>query len=564
MAQHSSSRANGGRSASRDSTGQTQAQQAGSRVTAAGRSVIGHSNCTSPVSDGIGMTAGNQRGHSAGVGPGRPPHDGHAYRGQVAARGPSAAPKIDTGTLLRALQAEGGTNGSTAGDPVAPGRHRKATANPQAASVPPWAHPHPLPGNRTAVGTHGPPTPRRGDDGSRMQQLLHSFVGGTATHGVLVQQQQHQEAPSSAEGIFQHRDVSTGQDPRRVPKDQDQQDGIGVRAGFGPSEIPGVGLRENSAMRKAAPVADAWSMPWPSDARCHADRSQEAQYLGSSTIPQAVSDGRRRFSLSKDGTIATSTSIAREQNAQFRSYMEDSAVVIDPFPAGDGPGEQWAFYAVYDGHGGSQAVDYCEHKLHDVVLSELRSGRRSSEREALSHAFHRVDEQLKNVKVCPWRCGCTATVVLAHKTPTSLRLHVANVGDSRGVVIDSFGGDWRVSRDHRPCDISEVRRIESEGGFVSRGRVAGQLGVSRSLGDHSLKSSGVTWRPNINVRDATNDMALILASDGLWDVMSDADARQTVQRASGDGCAAKASQLLLDDALRRGSTDNITVLIVWF
>ena len=80
--------------------------------------------------------------------------------------------------------------------------------------------------------------------------------------------------------------------------------------------------------------------------------------------------------------------------------------------------------------------------------------------------------------------------------------------------------EWRLSVDHRPNDPSEIRRIEGEGGFVTRGRVAGQLGVSRALGDHALKASGVSWRPYTCARDSTQDIVLIIASDGLWDAMS--------------------------------------------
>jgi len=251
--------------------------------------------------------------------------------------------------------------------------------------------------------------------------------------------------------------------------------------------------------------------------------------------------------------------------------MEDVAVVVDPYQVLDKAeeGDLWGFFGVYDGHGGRQAADYCEAKLHEVVLGELRATRQGGAlltdenvAQSIARAFHRVDDQLRLVGA--WRCGCTATVALVHKTPGEIRLHVANVGDSRGVSVDSSHGDWRVSRDHRPTDIDEVRRIEAEGGFVTRGRVAGQLSVSRALGDHALKSSGVTWRPHICTRDATHDVALILASDGLWDVLSDSDARHTVEHCLADNHPERAAFMLVDDAQKRGSTDNITAMVTYF
>jgi len=270
------------------------------------------------------------------------------------------------------------------------------------------------------------------------------------------------------------------------------------------------------------------------------------------------------------GRAAHNTFVARNANSGFRAYMEDSAVVVDPYAAGERGVEQWGFFAVYDGHGGRQAVDYCEAKLHDVVLDELRSSKPwpgaslsdEAVADALTRSFQRVDDQLRLVGA--WRCGCTATVALLRRTPAALRLHLANVGDSRGVIVDASHAECRVSQDHRPTDLSEVRRIEAEGGFVSRGRVAGMLGVSRALGDHALKSSGVAWRPHVCARDATHDAALVIASDGLWDTVSDADARLVIERCMLRKTPEQAAQALVEEAMQRGSMDNITCLVTYF
>jgi serine/threonine protein phosphatase PrpC len=256
--------------------------------------------------------------------------------------------------------------------------------------------------------------------------------------------------------------------------------------------------------------------------------------------------------------------------------MEDSAVTVDPFQVDVADSERWGFFAVYDGHGGRQAADYAEAKLHEIVLNELRSARPSDSQsssvgigrwsdeviaDAMTRSFQRVDDQLRLVGA--WRCGCTATVALVRRTQNAIRLHIANVGDSRAVIVDGIHGEFRVSRDHRPTDPNEVRRVESEGGFVSRARVAGQLGVSRALGDHALKTSGVSWRPYTGVRDATKDVALVIASDGLWDAMSDSDAREVIESCLADQMPDKAARQLVEDAQRRGSTDNITCLVVF-
>jgi serine/threonine protein phosphatase PrpC len=248
--------------------------------------------------------------------------------------------------------------------------------------------------------------------------------------------------------------------------------------------------------------------------------------------------------------------------------MEDAAVIIDPYGEGVlGDEESWGFFGVYDGHGGRLAADYCETNMHEVVLNELRSrlqpGKPLTDEQvaqALDIAFQSVDNQLQ--RGGSWHYGCTASVVLTRRMRGGeLRLHVANVGDSRCIAVNKHGGETRITRDHRPTDINEISRIEIEGGFVARGRVGGQLGVSRALGDHSLKSAGVTSKPYTCSRDAKQDAALVLASDGLWDALSDKDARVLVEQSL--ALPQKAAQLLVSAAQRRGSTDNIICVVVF-
>lgn len=65
-------------------------------------------------------------------------------------------------------------------------------------------------------------------------------------------------------------------------------------------------------------------------------------------------------------------------------------------------------------------------------------------------------------------------------------LHVANVGDCRAVLCRG-GNAVVLTTDHTPSVPSEAARVEAAGGFVSRGRVNGILGVSRSFGDIHCK-----------------------------------------------------------------------------
>jgi serine/threonine protein phosphatase PrpC len=141
-------------------------------------------------------------------------------------------------------------------------------------------------------------------------------------------------------------------------------------------------------------------------------------------------------------------------------------------------------------------------------------------------------------------------------------LITANVGDSR-VVLSHGGKVTRLSHDHRINDPLEVARIERSGGFLYRNRVLGVLALTRSLGDHVLKQF-VIAHPHVRQESidlSTKNSFLILACDGLFDVMKDQEAADLVQQFQGD--KADVACHLVEEALRRGTTDNVSAIVVW-
>ena len=115
-------------------------------------------------------------------------------------------------------------------------------------------------------------------------------------------------------------------------------------------------------------------------------------------------------------------------------------------------------------------------------------------------------------------------------------LVVASVGDSRCVVATSDGDDLSgisLTTDHDPSLPVEKARITAAGGYVVDGRVfldadGTQLGLamSRSLGDRRLKAAGVVSTPTLQTRDVKADAYVVLATDGIWQVLGvDAVAR---------------------------------------
>jgi len=140
-------------------------------------------------------------------------------------------------------------------------------------------------------------------------------------------------------------------------------------------------------------------------------------------------------------------------------------------------------------------------------------------------------------------------------------LYVANVGDSRAVLCcDGIAVD--MSHDHKPIRDDEKRRIEALGGrivFHGTWRVEGVLAVSRAFGDRRLKKY-VSAQPEIMTRRLMpSDRWLILASDGVWDAFSSQVACDIVNSAN---TSDEAANRLTMSAYKRGSTDNITSLVV--
>ncbi len=172
-------------------------------------------------------------------------------------------------------------------------------------------------------------------------------------------------------------------------------------------------------------------------------------------------------------------------------------------------------------------------------------------------------------------------------------LRVANVGDSRIVLVRRGGACERLTADHRPDVASERARVEKAGGVVYADPVSKHplaplrvflaperqkalgfptptpgLMLTRSLGDQVAKSAGCSCVPHVGkFRLAASHLGLVGASDGLWDVVDDARVASLLEAGLGGSPAAAAQQLVqlaLDEWAKRGQADNICVLCAVF
>jgi serine/threonine protein phosphatase PrpC len=184
------------------------------------------------------------------------------------------------------------------------------------------------------------------------------------------------------------------------------------------------------------------------------------------------------------------------------------------------------------------------------------------------NAFDRLNKILpKNIGT---NAGSTALILLRNENI----IYVANVGDSRAIVNN---GDKAVAItvDHKPDVEKEKLRIINDGGFVfydpmGTPRVNGTLAMSRAVGDFYLQPY-VSWVPDIfTVKLWKKNHFLVAASDGLWDVLSNQEVVDIVNKSLKENdistnpktIMSKVTHSLLKEARLRGSGDNTTILLL--
>jgi protein phosphatase 1L len=217
-----------------------------------------------------------------------------------------------------------------------------------------------------------------------------------------------------------------------------------------------------------------------------------------------------------------------------------------------------AFFAVYDGHGGRAVATIAKYNLYKMC--QLTHANTDDEiKAALRNGFLTMQQGLS--KALDFM-GSTATVTVIKNG----KIFVANAGDSRTVLCNN-GTAIPLSQDHKPSREDEKKRIEDLGGRVvlcDTWRVNGILAVSRALGDKHLHPY-VIAEPEITVRALDpQDEFLILACDGIWDVLDNQSAVNHVNDtlSQHDCNCTKAARSLAHEALTKKSTDNISAIVV--
>ncbi len=158
--------------------------------------------------------------------------------------------------------------------------------------------------------------------------------------------------------------------------------------------------------------------------------------------------------------------------------------------------------------------------------------------------------------------GSTATVALLVNDD----LYLGYVGDSAAMIVQgpTQAAAVRLCQevDTVEASHSEVTRIEAAGGVVIRGRVLGELALTRAFGDVKYKAY-VPAEPHIvhHKLEEGKDQFVVLATDGLWNVISADEVAKIVidHREEAEDSIARA---LYSAATSKNSRDNITIVVI--
>jgi protein phosphatase 1G len=178
------------------------------------------------------------------------------------------------------------------------------------------------------------------------------------------------------------------------------------------------------------------------------------------------------------------------------------------------------------------------------------------------------------------RTGCTACVMGVDETKK--KLYFANAGDSR-VVMCKKGVAYAQSEDHKPDMKSEKDRIYNAEGWISDGRVKGNLNLTRGFGDLEYKQNKnlkpeeqmITANPDIKEVNFEDDIEfVIIGCDGIWDCLKNQEACDFVSKRLKENPDIKVSKIveeMMDSIIAKDlysqsgiGCDNMTCIVIVF
>lgn len=253
------------------------------------------------------------------------------------------------------------------------------------------------------------------------------------------------------------------------------------------------------------------------------------------------------------------------QNKSFCDYMEDKVYICDKFSGSKNLG----LFTLCDGHGGDEVSSFVVDNLPKIIESEIRSigclKDISVIKSAFTNSFIKIDKLINNY-IWKVTSGSTCSTVFVMKFNNKVIIISANIGDSSILYVNANSKEIKeLSIDHKISNPNEVSRINSIGGKIENERLSGKLAITRSFGDDDCKKDGLSIDPYINSielnRETLLDSYIILASDGIWDVMMFNDILKYANEVKNfDDSSRILSEKIVKEAIIKGTSDNISVV----
>lgn len=242
-----------------------------------------------------------------------------------------------------------------------------------------------------------------------------------------------------------------------------------------------------------------------------------------------------------------------------------------------------ALFAVCDGHGGSTVSAKVAKEFGACLQAHLDGcdwEQKHARKTAIQRAFIEMDASIKQ-ECSADRCGstCTVAVIWSIDAGSTYKVILANSGDSRGLFYGVDADVLSETLDHKPDDPCEKKRIREAGGYVAAldppARLDGVLALSRGFGDFRFKADAsrapeaqkISPSPDVYEFEAKNGDTVILACDGIFDVLSSTEVAALVRYVivTNPSCESKqveAAATLAWAALQRDTQDNVTAVII--
>lgn len=254
----------------------------------------------------------------------------------------------------------------------------------------------------------------------------------------------------------------------------------------------------------------------------------------------------------------------------MRKSNEDRSTIFLNGDNHDNTKQPIDMFCVYDGHGGNHVSNILSNMFPKFfwdkrVIYPLKKPQVKKICEGVQKIL------IDNFSTKTKECGSTCLMVVKFKHNENDYLNILNIGDSRAIICSGTEA-MQLTVDHKPLNPIEKQRIIEQGGKIyydgTDWRVD-NLSLSRAFGDTSSKFTPPI--PDLFIRKLSkNDKFMVLACDGLWDVLDNQTVVNFILHFCYDEKGVRINEnldianKLATFAISQGSSDNITVIIVFF